>query len=60
MLEKKYSIISQAYEIGDLFDFLFDPEEKDRKSNPHAFIMEPVYDSFHTDPEVVGDDEIAE
>jgi hypothetical protein len=54
MLEKKYSIISQAYAIGDLFDFLFDPEEKDRKSNPHAFIMEPVYDSFEEDPEVVG------
>jgi hypothetical protein len=54
MLEKKYSIISQAYEIGDFFDFLFDPEEKDRKSDPHGFIMEPVYDSFEEDPEVVG------
>jgi hypothetical protein len=54
MLEKKYSIISEAYEIGDLFDFLFDPKEKNRKSNPHAFIMEPVYDSFGTDSEVVG------
>jgi hypothetical protein len=54
MLEKDYSIISQAYEIGDFFDFLFDPEEKDRKSNPHAFIMEPVYDSFEEEPELVG------
>ena len=54
MLEKDYSILSQAYVIGDLFDFLFDPEEKDLKSDPHAFIMEPVYDSFDTDPEIVG------
>jgi hypothetical protein len=54
MLEKKYSIISQAYAIGDLFDFLFDPIEKDRKPNPHAFLMEPVYDSFEEDPQVVG------
>jgi hypothetical protein len=54
LLEKKYSILSQAYVIGDLFDFLFEPHEKDRKTHPHAFIMEPVYDSFEEDPEVVG------
>jgi hypothetical protein len=54
MLKKKYSIISQAHAIGDLFDFLFDPGEKERKSNPHALIMEPVYDSFDEDPKVVG------
>jgi hypothetical protein len=54
MLDKKYSIISQPYAIGDFFDFMFDPEEKESKSNPHAFIMEPVYDSFEEDPGVVG------
>jgi hypothetical protein len=25
------------------FDFLFDPEEKKHKTDPHAYILQPVY-----------------
>jgi hypothetical protein len=39
-------------EIGDLFDSLFDPNEKSIELNPHAFLMEPVYYSaFEESPE---------
>ena len=39
---------------GDMFDFLFDPEEKDRKVNAHSFLMEPVYSSFEESPTLAG------
>jgi hypothetical protein len=54
MLATNQSLVSKATEIGDLFDFLFDPDEKVIKSDPHAFLMEPVYSAFEESPELVG------
>jgi hypothetical protein len=48
------SVMSSATEIGDLFDFLFAPEKKHLKKNPHSYLMEPVYAAFEEDPELVG------
>jgi hypothetical protein len=54
MTATNQSLLSAATEIGDLFDFLFDPDEKLIKLNPHAFLMEPVYSAFVESPELVG------
>jgi hypothetical protein len=54
MIATKESVLSTATEIGDSFDFLFDPEEKLLKRNPHAYLMEPVYSTFEENPELVG------
>jgi hypothetical protein len=54
MIATNQSLLSAATEIGDLFDFLFDPDEKVSKLNPHAFLMEPVYSAFVESPELVG------
>jgi hypothetical protein len=54
MVATNQSLLSPATEIGDLFDFLFDPDEKSKKSTPHAFLMEPVYSVFEESPELVG------
>jgi hypothetical protein len=54
MIATNTSVLSPATEIGDLFDFLFDPEEKPLKQNPHGFMMEPVYSAFEESPELVG------
>lgn len=54
MKATNHSVLSSVTEIGDMFDFMFDPEEKDKKNAPHAFIMEPVYSEFSDDPELVG------
>jgi hypothetical protein len=54
MIATNQSVLSAATEIGDLFDFLFDPEEKPLKVNPHGFLMEPVYSAFEENPSLVG------
>jgi hypothetical protein len=54
MIATNNSVMSTATEIGDLFDFLFGPEEKPLKRNPHAYLMEPVYSAFEENPELVG------
>jgi hypothetical protein len=54
MIATNTSVLSPTTEIGDLFDFLFDPEEKPFKQNPHGFMMEPVYSAFEESPELVG------
>jgi hypothetical protein len=54
MIATNQSSLSAATEIGDLFDFLFKPDEKLIKLNPHAFLMEPVYSAFVESPELVG------
>jgi hypothetical protein len=54
MIATNQSLLSAATEIGDLFDFLFDPDEKLIKLNPHAFLMEPVYSAFEESPELAG------
>jgi hypothetical protein len=48
------SVLSAATEIGDLFDFLFDPEEKPLKRNPLGFLMEPVYSALKENLEPIG------
>jgi hypothetical protein len=54
MIATNQSLLSAATEIGDLFDFLFDADEKPDKLKPHAFLMEPVYSAFEESPELVG------
>jgi hypothetical protein len=54
MLKTNQSLLSKHFEIGDLFDFLFDADEKHMKSNPHAFLMEPVYSAFEESRELAG------
>jgi hypothetical protein len=54
MIATNTSVLSTSTEIGDLFDFLFEPEEKPLKQNPHGFMMEPVYSAFEKSPELVG------
>jgi hypothetical protein len=54
MIATNTSVLSTYTEIEDTFDFLFDPEEKPLKRNPHGFMMEPVYSAFEENPELVG------
>jgi hypothetical protein len=54
MIATNQSLLSASTEIGDLFDFLFDADEKPNKLEPHAFLMEPVYSAFEESPELVG------
>jgi hypothetical protein len=54
MIATNTSVLSTSTEIGDSFDFLFDPDEKALKQNPHGFVMEPVYSAFEENPELVG------
>ena len=46
MVKTRQTVMSPGIEIGNLFDWMFDPEEKFRKVEPHAFIMEPMYTNF--------------
>jgi hypothetical protein len=48
------SVMSTSTQIGDLFDFLFEPDKKHLKRNPHSFLMEPVYAAFEENSELVG------
>jgi hypothetical protein len=54
MIATNTSVLSASTEIGDLFDFLFDADEKFLKQSPHGFVMEPVYSAFDENPELVG------
>lgn len=58
MIPADRAVLSQGFPIEDMFDFLFDPEEKPQKALPHAFILVPIYDDFvdHTteEPNMVG------
>jgi hypothetical protein len=47
-------ILSPGYEIGNLFDWMFDPVEKPRKTDPHGFIMNPVQVDFGKGKETAG------
>ncbi|KAG7352535.1 adenylate/guanylate cyclase [Nitzschia inconspicua] len=46
--------LSPGYEIGNLFDWMFDPSEKSKKEEPHAFIMEQVHVDFGQGKEAGG------
>jgi hypothetical protein len=54
MIETNQPVMSTPTYIGDLFDFLFDDDEKEKKLNPHAYLMEPVYSAFEENPDLVG------
>jgi class 3 adenylate cyclase len=54
MIATRQSVLSNDFPIEDLFDFLFDPDEKLLKTDPHAFLMEPVYADFEENSEIVG------
>ena len=50
----KQTVLSVNTEIGEMFDWLFDPEEKPQKVLPHAFIAQPVFSDFAEEPDMVG------
>jgi len=56
MVSVNESIMSPMTKITDLWDFMFDPEEKPQKEDPHGMLMEPVYRSFEAagNRELVG------
>jgi hypothetical protein len=54
MVEVQETVMSPGIEIGNLFDWMFDPEEKYRKAEPHAVIMEPIFANFSGVQEPVG------
>jgi hypothetical protein len=59
MMASNQSVLSGHLQIIDMWDFMFDPEEKVQKTDPHAFLMEPVYGTFEEPdsgrtPELVG------
>ncbi len=54
LTQTNQTVLSPGLEIDNLFDWMFDPEEKFRKAEPHGFILERVNASFSEDPEVVG------
>lgn len=54
MIKTKQTVMSPGIQIGNLFDWMFDPDEKNRKYEPHAFIMEPLLSNFTGSTEPVG------
>ncbi|KAG7366318.1 adenylate/guanylate cyclase [Nitzschia inconspicua] len=54
MINSGETVLSPGYEIGNLFDWMFDPNEKSQKVDPHAFIMEKVHVDFGQGQEVAG------
>ncbi|CAB9526092.1 Receptor-type guanylate cyclase gcy [Seminavis robusta] len=52
-LAVKHTVMSAATEIGLLFDWMFDDHEKERKLEPHAFLMDLVYPRYDTTETVV-------
>lgn len=54
MIKTGETVMSPGLEMGNLFDWMFDPEEKFRKPEPHAYIMEPMFANFTSGAEPVG------
>jgi hypothetical protein len=54
MIATNQTVMSSNTKIYDLFDFAFDDSVKERKENPHGFIMDPVYSAFEENPTIVG------
>lgn len=46
MRDTNQTVMSSATVIGNLFDWMYASEEKEKKAQPHAFLMEPVYATF--------------
>ena len=49
-----YITLFSPFSFGPQFDFLFDPEEKEFKKDPHGFILEPVYSKIEENPKLIG------
>lgn len=55
MRETNQTVMSSATMIGDLFGWMYSPEEEGKKEEPHAFLMEPVYANLSsTESEPIG------
>jgi hypothetical protein len=54
MTATNQSLLSTHTEIGNLLDFIFKPENKFLKADPHGFLMAPIYSAFVESPELVG------
>ena len=54
MQQLNASVLTGYTQIYDLWDWMFDPEEKVQKSDPHMYLMEPVYAAYEESPERVG------
>jgi hypothetical protein len=54
MIGTNLSLLSKTTDIGDLFGFLFEPDEKVTKTDPRGVVIEPIYSAFEENPEVVG------
>jgi hypothetical protein len=54
MMQVQETVMSPGLEIGNLFDWMFDPGEKGRKVEPHAYILEPMMANLTGKQEPVG------
>jgi hypothetical protein len=54
MRKVKETVMSPGTKIENMFDWMFAPEEKFRKVEPHAFIMEPMLANLTGEDEPVG------
>lgn len=54
MVQTDHAVLSPGFEIGNLFDWMFDPIEKPQKVEPHGFIMKPVQVDFGEGKDVAG------
>ena len=54
MLLRNGSVMAGYTQIQELWDWMFDPEEKVQKTDPHMYLMEPVYATYGKDPTLVG------
>ena len=54
MMKVQETVMSPGLEIGNLFDWMFDPEEKYQKVEPHAYILEPMMANLTGEQEPVG------
>jgi hypothetical protein len=54
MMHTNETVLSPGFEMGNMFDWMFDPIEKPLKVHPYGFIMEQVYVDFGRGKEVAG------
>lgn len=54
MTQTNQAVLSPGIEMDNLFDWMFDPEEKFRMVEPHGYILAGVNASFSEEPDYVG------
>jgi hypothetical protein len=55
MRDTNQTVMSSATAVGNLFGWMYSPEEEEIKLEPHAFVMEPVYANLSsTESEPIG------